>query len=205
MKKLALRLLVAVLTLSAGVGVALYLKQRAHAKKCAESTYFAPSAFGDNRKAELLGKYYAALREPTFSCLDEDIEVYRLLYLPAFESPTAIRVWREEGKYWMTIKQLDAGWLPGLDRQSLKLNTTRQLSVNEWVQFKNLLNRANFWSMPAADGREPGLDGISFTLEGKIPGRNHVVYRWMPEDESFVEACHYLVSITNLTWRQGTE
>ena len=207
MKKLAIRLVVAVLTLSAGIGFGIYVKHRAQAKRCAESTYFPVGVFGDNpRRTEWFSKYLATQNEPTFSCLGEDVEVYRLLYLPAFDSPTSIRVWRQQGQYWMTIKQLDADWTPFVDGDGgLKFSTTRPLTDDEWEQFKNRLIRTNFWSMPSPDVKEPGLDGYSITLEGKNEGRYHVVYRWMPDDENFIDASSYLLEISNLTWRQQRE
>ena len=206
MKNFALRLLVVVITLSLGIGLTVYLKHRAHEKRCTGSSYFPAGVFGENtRQAEWLSKVYLAQGEPTFSCLDENVEAYRLLYLPAFESPTSIRIWRDHDKYWMTIKQLPDYSLPGDGSKGLKLSTTRPLSVDEWAHFKNLINGANFWSIPSADVREHGLDGFSFTLEGKRGNEYHVVYRWVPEDEAFVEMCEYLVKISNLTWRQGAE
>ena len=203
MRRLAIGLLVGVLTLSTGIGLALYVKQRARAKRCAESSYFPAGVFGEHtRTAEMLGKYYAAQVEPTFTCLGEDVEVYRLLYIPAFESPTSIRVWREQDKYWMSIKQLNEDWMPADGHKGLKLSTTRPLTVTEWAQFKSLLNKSDFWSLVSRDIREPGLDGVFFTLEGKQPGRYHVVHRWWPDDENFFDACVYLLQISNLTWRQ---
>lgn len=203
MKKLAIRLLVAALTLSAGIGFAIYVKQRAQAKRCAESGYFPVGVLGDNpRRAEWLSKYLATQSEPTFSCLGEDVEAYRLLYIPAFDSPTSIRIWRQQDEYWMTLKQLDADWSPLVGGGGLKLSTTRPLKNDEWAQFKHLLSRTNFWSMPSPDVKEPGLDGYSITLEGKSEGRYHVVYRWLPDDDVLKEACGYLLRISNLTWRQ---
>jgi len=204
MKKLMIRLLASVLTLSAGIGVAIYVKQRAQAKRCAESHYFPAGAFGDNpRRAEWLSNYLAAQHEPTFSCLDEDVEAYRLLYTPAFDSPTSIRIWRQQDQYWMTIKQLDADWSPLVDGGGgLKFITTRPLKDDEWSQFKQRFRGTNFWSMPSPDVKDPGFDGVSYTLEAKYQGRYHVVYRWMPDDENFIEACSYLLKISNLTWRQ---
>ncbi len=54
--------------------------------------------------------------------------------------------------------------------------------------------------MQSPDVREPGLDGVSFLLEGRKDGKYHVVDRWGPEDENFLELCGYLVEITKLRW-----
>lgn len=205
MKKFFIGLLAAVLTLSLGIGSAVYLKRRAFAKRCAESTYFPAGVFGENnRKAELLGKYLAALQEPTFTCLDDDTETYRLIYLPAFDYPTSIRVSRDGDQRMMTIKQLEADWWPGEGppAPTLRLDTTRPMTPAEWDHFKDLVNRANYWLMtPNSD--DVGLDGLSNTLEGKRRGQYHVAYRWGPKDENFVKACGYLLQLAKLEWKHA--
>jgi hypothetical protein len=203
MKKFFVGLLAAVLTLSLGIGSAIYVKHRARAKRCAESTYFPARVFGDtSRKAEFLSKYLTALQEPTFTCLDDDTEVYRLLYLPAFDYPTSIRVWRNGEQRMMTIKQLEADWFPGEGTPTVRLNTTRPMTPAEWDHFKALLTTANFWSM-TPDSQEIGLDGLSNTLEGRRQGQYHVAYRWGPNEEKFVDACSYLLQLAKLEWKHS--
>jgi len=205
MKKFFVGLLAAVLTLSLGVGSAVYLKRRAFAKRCAESTYFPPRVFGDSsRKGELLSKYLAALQEPTFTCLDDDAEIYRLLYLPAFDYPTSIRVSRDGEQRMMTIKQLEADWWPGegAAAPTLRLNTTRPMTPAEWNHFKDLLTKANYWSM-TPNSEDVGMDGLSNTLEGKRQGQYHVAYRWGPKEENFVDACGYLLQLAKLEWKHA--
>jgi hypothetical protein len=207
MKKLAVRLLVAVVTLSLGVGLAVYLKRRAQQKRCSESSYFAAPLFsdGNERRSEFLREYLAAQQEPGFSCLDENIEAYRVLYLPAFDYATSVRIWRDADQYQMTIKQLEDEWTP-LDNTpaKIRLNTTRPLTALEWTRFKEQLVTANFWSMPPADPNKMGLDGVSCTLEGKSGGRHHVVYRWGNEP-GFMDACAYLLQVAKVEWKHPAE
>ncbi|HEX6043575.1 MAG TPA: hypothetical protein VFZ22_03745 [Pyrinomonadaceae bacterium] len=202
MKKLAVRLLVAVVTLSLGIGLAVYLKRRAHQKRCSGSSYFAAPLFaeGNDRKSEFLRRYLAAQQEPGFSCLDEKIEAYRVLYLPAFDYATSVRIWRDGDQYLMTIKQLEDEWTP-LDHADkparIRLNTTRPLTALEWTHFKEQLVTANFWSMPLADPNTIGLDGVSCTLEGKRGGRYHVVFRW-GDEPGFMDACRFLLQLAKV-------
>lgn len=205
MKRLAVRLLVAVVTLSLGIGLAVYLKRRAHQKRCTESGYFTAPVFSEDneRKSDFLRRYLAAQQEPGFSCLDENIEAYRVLYIPAFDYPTTVRIWRDGDQYQMTIKQLEAEWLP-IDRDNkpatVRLNTTRPLTALEWRHFKEQLVIANFWSMPLADPNKIGMDGVSCTLEGKSGGRYHVVYRW-GDETGFMDACSYLLQVAKVEWK----
>ena len=210
MKKLAVRLLVAVVTLSLGIGLAVYLKRRAHDKRCSESSYFAAPLFseGDERRSVFLRRYLEAQQERGFSCLDENIEAYRVLYIPAFDYPTTVRVWRDGDQYQMTIKQLEDDWVPSLNGENkpatIRFNTTRTLTAAEWRQFKERLAIANFWSLPPADPDSIGLDGVLCTLEGKSAGRYHVVFRW-GDETGFMDACGYLLRVAKVEWKHLRE
>ncbi|HKR12458.1 MAG TPA: hypothetical protein VJT15_10395 [Pyrinomonadaceae bacterium] len=200
LKRLLIGIVAAVITLSVGIGVASYLKQRLRAKRCAQASYFPNGVLPNDIRSEWMGKYYAAQLEQPFTCFGDDAEVYRLLYIPAFEYPTSIRIWRDGNQYQMAIKQLSQDMAPQATAKDLIVNVTRSITVEEWTKFRELLDKANYWSMPSPDVREPGLDGMSFLLEAKKDGKYHVVYRWVPEDENFLALCGYLVEITKLKW-----
>ncbi|HEX2269944.1 MAG TPA: hypothetical protein VHH35_10430 [Pyrinomonadaceae bacterium] len=200
LKRLMIGLAVAAVTLAIGIGVASWFKQRSRANRCAQASYFPNGILRQDRRAEWRTRYYAAMLEQPFTCYEEDAEVYRLLYLPSFEHPTSIRIWRNGNQYQMTVKQLSAELATEGRPEHLVLNATRSLTVEEWNKFQELLNKSNFSSMKSIDVREPGLDGVSFLLEGKRDGKYHVVDRWVPEDESFLDLCGYMVELTNLTW-----
>lgn len=200
LKRLAIGLAVAALTLSVGIGAAIYLKHRSKAKRCAQASYFPNGVLSDERKGERLARYYAVQMEQPFTCFEEDAEVYRLLFLPSFEYPTSIRIWRDGNQYQMAIKQLATEIATEASAKDLIVNVTRSLTVEEWNHFQELLKKSNFWSMQSPDVREFGLDRVSFFLEGKKDGKYHVVSRWSPEDENFLALCGYLVEITKLKW-----
>lgn len=201
LKRLVIGIVVAAFTLSVGIGGAVYLKQRSKAKRCAQASYFPNGMLPNDRRAEWMGKYYAAQLEQPFTCFDDKTEVYRLLFLPAFEYPTSIRIWRDGNQYQIAIKQLSQETAPQATTKDLIVNVTRSITVEEWTKFQDLLNKANYWSMQSPDVREAGLDGVSFLLEAKKDGKYHIVYRWVPEDENFLALCGYLVEITKLKWK----
>ncbi len=205
LKRFVIGFVVAVLTLAAGVGVAAYLKQRARTNRCAQASYFPNGTLRQDTRTEFKAKYYAAMLEKPFACFEEDEEVYRLLYLPSFEYPTSIRIWRDGNQYQMAIKQLSAELASEAVPDKIVFDVTRPLTVEEWNNIQALLQKSNFWSMQSVDVRSPGLDGVTFLLEGKKGDKYHVVDRWTPEDdENFLELCGYLVEITKLTWKSQT-
>lgn len=202
LKRLVIGLVVAALTLAAGIGVAAYLKQRSRVKRCAQASYFPNGMLRQDRRTEWKTKYYAAMLEQPFTCFEGDREVYRLLYLASFEYPTSIRIWNDGNQLRMAIKQLSAELATEAGPEDLTFNVTRSLTAEETFKFYDLLNKSNLWSMHSMDSREPGLDGVSFLFEAKKDGKYHVVDRWSPEnDESFLEFCGYLIEITKLPWQ----
>jgi hypothetical protein len=201
LKRLVIGFAVAAITLAAGLGVAAYIKQRARANRCAQASYFPNGTLRQDRLTEWKTKSYAAMLEQPFTCFEGDTEVYRLLFLAAFENPTSIRIWRDGNQYQIAIKQLSDTVTTEATPRDLVFNVTRSLTAEQWNKVQELLNKANFWSMQSMDVRELGFDGVSSVLEGRKDGKYHVVDRWVPEDENFLELCGYLLEISKLTWK----
>jgi hypothetical protein len=203
MKHFALRFSIVLLTLSIGIAVALWFKHRSGPRNCSDANYFPIRVLGPGeRRAEWVGKFYAAQMEFPFSCLDENVEAYRLLFIPSFKPPAAIRIWRQGDQHQIAVKQLATEGLPEFGAKDLIVNITRPITIDEWNHFQELLKKSNFWSMTSADVRERGLDGATFLLEGKRSDQYHVVDRWSPEDQNFIDACIYLMEISKLDWKR---
>jgi hypothetical protein len=204
MKRTTLGVAVATLTFLIGFSATAVWLNRSHApKRCVSDSYFPGGVLGrPEGKAKLLGEYYSALMESPFSCLDEEAEAYRFLFMPSFDPAISIRVWRAGGQKYITVKQLSGiGYPPG-EAKDLKVNVTRSLTEQEWNRFQELLAKSDFWSMPMADVKPSGIDGANWLLEGKKSGKYHVVDRWMPEDQNFLDACGYLFEISGLKLKQ---
>jgi hypothetical protein len=204
MRHITFRPAVAVITFCIGlIAVALWVSQPSAPKRCASDGYFPVGVLSQSTgKVERFGRYYSAMMEAPLSCLDEDIEAYRLLSLISSEPPASVRIWRRGDRKYIEVRQLSSVGMPQYGAKDLKVNVTRLLADNEWNHFQELLEKSNFWAMPTEDGKPVGLDGASFLLEGKKPHRYHVVDRWFPEDQNFLNACGYLYGISGLAMKQ---
>ena len=135
MKRIILRLTIALLTFALGVTAAAFrlihpLPQverqentscclrdftEPHARRRAAPDFYFPVLIfpADNLLERNFVEWYsgtlAAMREPPFSSLtSSDFEAYRFLWLRSFHPPVSIRIWRHNNEYCMTVKQLDS-------------------------------------------------------------------------------------------------
>ena len=80
----------------------------------------------------------------------------------------------------------------------LILNRTRELTADEWDEFTNLVEQSCYWRMPSEDEDLTGMDGAQWILEGIKQERAHVVDRWTPRSGSYHELCLYLLKLSEL-------
>lgn len=167
--------------------------------------YFPEGVFSSNKwqdryKANWYSKALAAMNEPSLSLpRANQKESYRLLWLPSFDHPVSVRLWRSGSRGYLVVKQLSGagGYNPG----KLAVSRRRALSVGEWDEFTRLLEQSSYWKLSTDDG-EIGTDGAQWVLEGTIKGRYHVVDRWSPQDGNYREVCSYLLKLTKLELRR---
>ena len=195
MKHITLKLAVTVLAFFVGVtATALWPAPSTSPKICLYDSYI-PIGTLSPWDSKYITEFYSAMLEQPFSCLDENTEAYRLLYVPAFETPASIRVWRDGGRKFIELRQLASIGMPQYGAKDMKKIVTRPLSEDEWDRFYRLLEKSNFWSAPTQGGRA-GLDGVGILLEGKKEGKYHAVGRRLPEEQNFVDMCNYLLEIS---------
>ena len=113
---------------------------------------------------------------------------YRFLWLRTSHSPVMVRL--DESS--LLLKELDGkgGYNPG----KLSKRMTKDLSHADWQSYLSLLDRTQFWHMPATDGRS-GLDGSRWLLEG-YRENYHAVSRWSPGDGDFRSVCLAMLDLT---------
>ena len=123
-------------------------------------------------------------------------ERYRFLWLRTFHCPVAIRVERHGTSRGLALRVLNGkgGYDPGL----LVRSEERAVTAAQWDRLQQRLSAAGFWSLPLR-GKQQGLDGARWVLEGARPGEHRIVHRWCPrsdtEDAPFRAACLYLLEL----------
>lgn len=85
------------------------------------------------------------------------------------------------------------GYEPGQLIESKTISISQQQVTN----FLHLLDKANFWHLPAGDERV-GLDGATWTIEGVKDGKYQVVERWSPEEGPYREAALFMLELADL-------
>lgn len=85
------------------------------------------------------------------------------------------------------------GYVPG----EIEIERLKILTEKEWVEFTQLIRKANFWNMEL--GRSSlGTDGSEWVMEGANQTDYRVVSVWSPTKGNYYNACDYLISLTNL-------
>ena len=197
MKRLTLRLSVALLTFLLGVGVAsvwivkhrsTIVKQPSDCIPVYDANIAAKSLSADHDP-----KVLAAFKELPLgalpACIDES---YRLIWFPTFHAPVVVRVWRSGDKYFVNSKKLSG--MGGYEIGDLEIEQTRPLSENEWVEFMYVVNQASYWELPSTTSESIPNDGAVWIVEGLRNGHYHWVSRVTPLDQ-YAVLCKYLIGL----------
>lgn len=130
---------------------------------------------GQQRYREVL----STMHEPSLyeAVTQEGVHEYRLLWIHVWLKPIALRlVIDEQQRGTLTVKMLNAGYDSGL---TLELSVDQEIPIPDSAvaAFLDLLRDTSYWTMPVT-GRNIGLDGAHWVLEGVRDGEYHVVDRW---------------------------
>ena len=201
MKKLILRLAIAIFTFIIGVAAAGLWTIRHYSRNevslgepdCIPK-YVAAASSSPNRggRGSVLYRFQEMPVEELPTCVDES---YRLIWIPTFHAPVAVRIWRSGEKQFLVTKQL--GGRGGYGRGQLVFQDLRSLSDDEWNEFMRLLRQSGYWDLPPQDELPPPEDGATWIIEGLRNGKHHQVSRLTPGME-FRDACVYLVKLSGL-------
>jgi hypothetical protein len=75
--------------------------------------------------------------------------------------------------------------------------TERPLTEADWIRLKTLVEQANFWALPEHHGGM-GLDGWTWTIEGRDSERYHSSSCWSPDKGAFHDLGSLLVNFSGL-------
>jgi hypothetical protein len=153
----------------------------------------------DEFSLEWYSEHLFEMKEPLLFNRKTEKEIFRFTWLRTFDKPIAIRIEKSKKDYWLYWKKLNGkgGYEPGI----LITNRKKRISEREWLNFKKLIKKTDFWNMDYAKGIF-GNDGSQWILEGANSTDYRVVDRWSPRNGDFYNACDYLISLTNLNIKE---
>lgn len=163
--------------------------------------YFPEKVFDDGWSGadgsfdEWYGKHLRAMGESSLLNVDNpDTETYRFLWLRSFHQPISVRVERRGYSFHLEAVELSGtgGYEPG------KILQTDDVVIHsdQWCRLMTLLDKAKFWEQSTSSDSSLGRDGAQWVLEGVNDERYHIIHRWSPTDDSFREACIYLLLLS---------
>ena len=200
MKKLSLRIAIALFTFFIGVGAAGLWTTRNYVPNkvvqnqvdCIPKYHPVSSTSTNDDWNAVLDRFEEMRLEKMPGCVDES---YRLIWIPTFHSPVAARIWRSGEKQFLVTKQLSGRGGYGMGQ--LAIQDIRPINDDEWNEFMRLLRQSGYWDLPSQDDSFPPEDGAAWVIEGFRNGKHHVVNRRSPSPV-FREACVYLVKLSGL-------
>jgi hypothetical protein len=141
-------------------------------------------------------KYLLQFKEPNLYINNSGDEIYRFTWIRSFHNPIAIRFQKHNNSYILYTKEMvnNGGYI----LQEIKVNTEEKLTAYEWNNFKEKIDRLNFWNVPANDPNPESHDGAQWILEARVKNNYHFAERNMPEDNNYRACCKYLLSLTKL-------
>jgi hypothetical protein len=198
MKRILIASLLLFLLSSVGIGLWFYISR---ARSHCDGSYIPAGIITNGILTKHVPAYYSAMQEAPLSCFNSRTETYRFLFIPSWDSPASIRIWREENHSFVAIKQLRDAGVPKDGAKDLKVNKTQPLSDDQWNRFKGLVARASFWTAAPEISDLPMLDGAAYVLEGHDGHNYHVIIRAYG-NESFMDVTDFFFDSARLQWRQ---
>jgi hypothetical protein len=200
MKKVTLRIAIAIFTFLIGVAAAGLWTIRYFSRDelslndndCIPKYFPASSSANREGWSAILDRFQELPLEQLPACVDES---YRLIWVPTFHAPISARIWRSGEKQFLATKQLDGRGGYGMGQ--LSFQDTRSLSDDEWNEFMRLLRQSGYWDLPSNDDSPRPNDGATWIIEGIRNGKRNQVNRHSPSYE-FRQACVYLVKLSGL-------
>lgn len=98
-------------------------------------------------------------------------------------------------------KHVDSIWMKMFRVEKIVYQASKELSEEQWLQLKQKIEGAYFWSLSPDDGHM-GFDGSNWSVQGRrkdfFQTRNqyHYVTRWAPRDGSFKDIGLYMLELS---------
>jgi hypothetical protein len=152
------------------------------------------------------GKSLERMSEPRLPGLAKDVNanVYRIMILPTWGNPIAVRVQRHGELYSLSARRLDGQG--GYDPGKLVESKNSELSTKDSKTLEQLIQNVSFFQLPTDDDVF-GHDGDEWIIEGVSQGKYHVVVRWCADSHdsekrkltAFLALCKFLLDKSALS------
>lgn len=170
-----------------------------------DAFFFPVASLGDSKPhfdADLFRRHWYSrhlrrMAEPSLSCGEALVDVFRFTWLRTFHQPITIRVsaTRNSAKLAATRLSGAGGYEPG----AIVEQPHRELSPDEWRSLQDALAKAEFWALPSWRREDAGMDGARWIVEGRVSTRYHVVDRWTPDSGSFQDLGLLFIKLSRLS------
>lgn len=172
--------------------------------------YFPTSKDGERKngvissfESEWYSKHLSVMGEPSLYPPRDGVIAFRLLILPTWGHPIAVRAEIVGGACKLISRRLDGqgGYDPGKVAEAHEVTLTQA----DTATLTKLLDALNMFERPTEDGHS-GLDGDQWIFEGVTGGRYHILNLWCAGDEvkkrglePFIAVCRFLIGHSKLT------
>jgi hypothetical protein len=157
-------------------------------------------------EAEWYGKSLERMKEPRLLSLAKhvDVDVYRIMILPTWGNPIAVRVQKHGELYSLSARRLDGqgGYDPGKLVEAKDI----ELGADDSKSLAVLIQNLNFFQLPTEDD-VIGNDGDQWIIEGVSQGKYHIAVRWCADSydperrklTTFLALCRFLLDKSTLS------
>jgi hypothetical protein len=200
-KQISLRAMIGIVSFALGVALAnLMISMRAGSIKSTTSASdcaitYDPTVVQKLRRPDDAWLFEAFQERPLYAMPDCIVEAYSLTWIPSFQPPVVVRVWRSGGEVFIVAKELDSKWR--MEIGSIKQTNSRSLTFAEWRDFTRLLDQASYWELPETADEILPNDGAMWIVEGLSSKHYHWVRRRVP-DQQFAEICKHIMKLSGL-------
>jgi len=167
----------------------------------AAEPYFPKDSISDFEQ-EWYAKHLSTMREPvlTANAKDKSYVAFRILYLPTWGRPVALRYEKTGERIVRRAVMLsgDGGYDPG----KIKKQDERDVKQSEIDDVFAGLERSGFWRLSPKDDVR-GLDGSEFIVEVIRDGKYHAFFRWTPTHDTEKRGLAGILELSRRLFRQG--
>lgn len=172
----------------------------------AASSFAVESYFPKNSVSNFEQGWYAdhlsAMKEPILTSHEKDKSyfAFRVLYLPTWGRPVAVRIERSGNSIVRraVILSGSGGYDPGI----VKEEKSTPVTADEFTTILTEIQNSGFWELKPTDD-VMGFDGSQLIIEAIHDGSHRVFVRWSPEHDTVKRGLEGIVSLYSQFFREA--